>query len=273
MSRSHLEAAYAGRRHHLSPFLVLGDPTLEISFELAKRAIALGATMLELGLAYGDPSADGPAIQKANLRALGGGATTDAALELLKRIHSAFPSVPLNLLVYGNLVHARGFARFARDAVEAGASSLLVPDVLFEEGAELRAICKEANLGHAELVGPLTSRDRLAELAAAVDAYMYLVAFQGVTGARTGGTGALSELVQRTVLAVDVPVCVGFGLSEGAHVAAAFDAGGRVAVVGSHLANAIEAGAAAGPLGRGERVLEAFERALSPLAEVAKRYP
>jgi len=272
VSRAILDAAFAAKKHHLSPFLVLGDPTPEVSFELAKKAIELGATMLEVGIAYGDPSADGPAIQKANLRAMAAKADTGVALGIMKRIHEAFPSVPMNLLVYGNLVHARGFEAFARDAVAAGASSLLVPDVLFEEGEELRAVCKQANLGHAELVGPLTEPRRVKRLAETVDAYLYLVAFQGVTGARAGGSGAIGDLVKRTAELVDVPVCVGFGLSSGEQVASVFDSGARVAVVGSYLASAIEAGVEAGPLGNGERVVASFAKAFAPLAETAKRY-
>jgi tryptophan synthase alpha chain len=272
VSRAILDAAFASKKHHLSPFLVLGDPTPEVSFELAKKAVELGATMLEVGIAYGDPSADGPAIQKANLRAMAAKANTEAALGVMRRIHEAFPSLPMNLLVYGNLVHARGFAAFARDAVAAGASSLLVPDVLFEEGDELRAACKEAGLGHAELVGPLTDPRRVKRLAETVDAYLYLVAFQGVTGARAGGAGAIGDLVQRTASLVSSPVCVGFGLSSGDHVASVFDAGARVAVVGSHLANAIEAGVEAGPLGAGEHVIASFAKAFAPLAETARRY-
>ena len=114
MSRANLDAAFAAKKHHLSPFLVLGDPTPDISFELAKKAVELGATMLEVGIAYGDPSADGPAIQRANLRAIAAKATTPVAFGVMKRIHEAFPALPMNLLVYGNLVHARGFEADAR---------------------------------------------------------------------------------------------------------------------------------------------------------------
>ncbi len=272
MSRANLDAAFAAKKHHLSPFLVLGDPTPEISFELAKKAVELGATMLEVGIAYGDPSADGPAIQKANLRAMESKANTAVALAIMKRIHEAFPTLPMNLLVYGNLVHARGFEAFVKDALAAGASSLLVPDMLFEEGEGLRAVCKEHGLGHAELAGPLTDPKRLARLSSTIDAYLYLVAFQGVTGARTGGSSAIGDLVKRTADQVSVPVCVGFGLSSPEQVASVYDAGARVAVVGSYLANAIEAGVNAGPLGKGKHVVAAFENAFAPLAETVRRY-
>lgn len=272
MSLVHLQEAFRAKKHHLSAFLVLGDPTLDVSFELAKKAIELGATMLEVGIAYGDPSADGPAIQKANLRAMAAEAHTEAAFGVMRRIHEAFPHVPMNLLVYGNLVHARGFERFVDEALAAGASSLLVPDILFEEGEELRAVCKAKGLGHAELAGPLTTPKRLARLAKTIDAYLYLVAFQGVTGARTGGGDAIGELVTRVSAGVDVPVCVGFGLSSGEQVGKVFDSGARVAVVGSYLANAIEAGVNAGPIGDGRHVVESFAKAFAPLAETAKRY-
>ncbi len=265
MSRANLAAAFAASNQHVSPFLVLGDPTPEISFQLAKAAIELGATMLEVGIAFGDPSADGLAIQRANLRAMNAKATTPVAFSIMKRIHAAFPTIPMNLLVYGNLVHAAGFERFAREAVESGASSLLVPDLMFEEGEELRAVCKTVGLGHAELVGPLSEPKRIRKLAAAVDAYLYLVAFQGVTGARTGAADSIRELVHRTASGVEVPVCVGFGLSTREQIAAVFEAGARVAVVGSYLATAIEAGVNAGPLGDGAQVLAKFRAAFAPL--------
>jgi tryptophan synthase alpha chain len=238
MSRALLHAAIAEAPFHVSPFLVIGDPTPELSPELAQSAVEAGATMLELGFPYGDPCADGPAVHAANVRALRRGTSTQEAFELLARIRKTCPRTPLNLLVYGNLVHRRGPERFARDAAAAGASSLLVPDVPLEEGTDLRRACRLARLGHCELVGPRTSEDRLRRLDRVTDAFVYLVAHQGVTGVREGDVVA-QGLVRRVATMARNPVCLGFGLSRPEHVRAARAAGARIAVVGSALAELI----------------------------------
>jgi tryptophan synthase alpha chain len=244
---------------HVSPFLVLGDPSPELSVELALAAIACGATMLELGFPYGDPVADGPAIQKADVRALEGGTSTTKAIEILGRIHEASPNTPLNLLVYANLVHARGFERFCHDVVDAGASSLLVPDVCLEESAPLKKACRKAGLGHVQLVGPLTSSERLKRIDAAATSFIYLVAHQGVTGVRGAAFDDVEALVARTAWQLHQPLCVGFGLSKPDQIRRVFAAGARLAVVGSHLANVIADNARSGDL------VTAFSDALAPL--------
>jgi tryptophan synthase alpha chain len=269
MSLRALRAALR-RGRHLSPFLVLGDPTPDLSVALAEAAVREGASLLEIGFPYGDPVADGPAIQAADERALAGGTSTAGALRILSRIRAACPRTPLNLLVYGNLVHARGYERFCRDAVEAGASSLLVPDIPLEEGAALRRASRRAGLGHVELVGPLTPPERLARLDRAAEAFLYLVATQGVTGARDGFEATVSALVARTVAGARRPVCLGFGLSRPEHVRRAFGSGARIAVVGSHLAGVIgRAWREAGP-SREAAVIDAFAAALRPLVAAAR---
>jgi tryptophan synthase alpha chain len=226
-------------RPAVSPFLVLGDPTPALSLELAKAAVDAGAGALEIGFPYGDPVADGPAIQRADRRALASGMNTSSGFELLARIHEARPKTPLNLLVYGNLVHARGVETFAQDAAAAGASSLLVPDVPLEESGFLKIACRKAGLAHVQLVGPLTSRERLSRIDRAADGFLYLVAHQGTTGVRAGEFDSVEALVAATASAVRNPVCLGFGLSTPEQIARSFSAGARLAVVGSHLANVI----------------------------------
>ena len=271
MSRTILEDAFASSRHHVSPFLMLGDPTPELSVELAIHAARGGASMLELGIPYSDPCADGPAIQRACLRAANAGISTGEALEILAAIHRAEPSVPLNLLVYGNLVHARGYARFCRDAVAAGAASLLVPDIPLDEAGPLAAACTAADLGHVEMIAPLTTPERLAAIDAATDAFLYLAAHQGVTGAEISADETRSKLVGRIVPAVRNPVCLGFGLSSPANLAAGFGAGARLCVVGSHLVRTIEH---AWDDGNGEptAVISALTTCLEPLVQVGQEY-
>lgn len=264
MSRARLNRLLK-TRPSVSPFLVLGDPTPSISLELAKTAVDAGAAALEIGFPYGDPVADGPAIQKADMRALGSGTSTSSAFALLARIHDARPRTPLNLLVYGNLVHARGSERFAAEAAASGACSLLVPDVPLEESAPLKRACRAARLAHPQLVGPLTSAERLRRIDGTADGFLYLVAHQGITGVRDGDFDAVESLVARTVSLVRNPVCLGFGLSSSDQIARAFRAGARLAVVGSHLANVIEEAWEENGADRDERVIERFGSAVRAL--------
>ncbi len=250
---------------HVSPFLVLGDPDPEVSEELAVAAIDAGCRMLELGFPYEDPSADGAAIQRAGERARRAGVSTPQALAILARIHARRPDAAFNLLVYGNLVHARGYARFCADAVAAGASSLLVPDIPLEESEPLTRACTVADLGLVHLVAPTTAPDRIATLDAAATAFLYVVAYQGVTGASATETDLLARVRTRARL----PLCLGFGLSERRHVDAAFARGASIAVVGSHLARAIERAVARGEDPAGVRA--AFLAALVPLLSPTDR--
>lgn len=239
MSVSLLRTALARGRRHLSPFLMLGDPTPALSVELCRRLVDAGASMLELGLPFADPSADGPAVQAAGLRARSAGVSTREAFEVMTEVRAACPDTPLNLLVYGNLVHARGYQVFCREAVVAGASSLLVPDIPLEEGEGLRAACRAAGLGVVLLAGPRTIEERLTAIAAASDAFVYLTGHQGVTGA-AADADARRQWIARAVAAIDAPVCVGFGLRSREDVAEVHAAGAQLAVVGSHLLRSIE---------------------------------
>jgi len=259
MSRALLHRALASRRRHVSPFLVLGDPSPGLSYELALDAARAGATMVELGLPYSDPCADGPAVVAASRRARAAGVSTGRAFELLRAIATALPDVPRNLLVYANLVHARGVERFCDDAAAAGASSLLVPDLPFGEDALLAEACRASGLGFVRMAGPATPRARLSELARDCD-FVYVAGHQGVTGARDErDVAARATLLQRARDATRQPLALGFGLSSRDDVRGAFAAGAAIAVVGSSLARAIERGVATGAV-RAE-----FAAAFAPL--------
>lgn len=272
MSRALLQRHLADAASDFSPFLVLGDPDFETSVRLACRAYAAGVRMLEVGIAYDDPCADGPAIQAASARARSAGSSTQRALEAMDEVRRACPELALNMLVYGNLVHARGVERFCADAVAHGASSLLVPDIPHEEAASLRAACRAQDLGHVVFVGPMTDEARCATLAAEAEgAFVYLAATQGVTGATEAQDRA--ELVRRLTTSVRAPVCVGFGITSRRQAEAVFEAGASIAVVGSHFARAIGAAIDGGAQRSG--VVAAFDDALRPflLREIPSERP
>ncbi len=265
-----LRRAFETPAKHVSPFFVLGDPTPSLSFEIAVAAVRGGASMLELGIPFSDPSADGPAIQNADNRALAAGMTTARAMALMARIHEACPKTPLNLLVYGNLVHAWGYARFCEEAQRAGAASLLVPDIPLEECGALREACASAGLGFVALVGPLTSIERLHAIESRANAFLYLVGRQGVTGLASSTFDGTEALVRRVASEAHLPICLGFGLSRPDEVQRAFAAGARVAVIGSLFAKVIGAawdparGQACGP-----DVLASFSAAFAPFGAIA----
>ena len=238
MSLQRLRKSFAERPHHLIPFFVLGDPDPDTSVELVVAAVEAGATQVELGIPFSDPVADGPAVQAAGERALASGATVERSLELLAAIRSRV-DVPLNLLVYGNLVHARGYQRFAHDVVAAGASSLLVPDIPFEECGPLREACAQAELGLVHFLAPSTPTDRAELLAQDATGFLYLAGLQGVTGASSGSS---LEAVERISDAVSTPLVVGFGIRTPRNVRTVLGAGASAAVVGSALARRIELG-------------------------------
>ena len=261
MSLAALHASM-GKGPAVSPFVMLGDPTPELCVELARTAVSAGARMLEIGFPYSDPVADGPAIQAATGRALAEGTSTRRAFRLLERIAESCPGIPLNLLVYGNLVHRIGYERFTDTVSQAGASTLLVPDIPLEEAAPLRRACRRAGLGHVELAGPLTPEPRLQRLARG-SAFVYLAGFQGVTGVRHGGFAAVLRRVTEAAESVDVPVCLGFGLSSREQIVRAFEAGARIAVVGSHLARVV--GTLYGTPGDADRLLAGYRSAVHRL--------
>ncbi len=216
----------------LSVFLPIGWPNPKKFAKLCKIAVENGAGALELGIPYSDPVADGPVLQAAYREALAEGSSTARCLEGIESV--AGLDVPLNLLVYANLVHARrGLAPggFCDEAKKAGAHSLLVPDVPLEECGELREATLNAGLQYVSLVGPLTSRERLGRIARTVTGYLYVAGVQGITG---NAQDPVLDIV-RSAVATERPVYVGFGIRTRAQVEAVLGAGAASAIVGSAL--------------------------------------
>jgi tryptophan synthase alpha chain len=228
-------AARAEGRAALMPYLVAGFPEPETSAAVADAYAEGGADLVELGVPFSDPLADGPVIHAAATRALAAGATLESALELCERIASAVPAVPM---VYANMVVARGPAEFARLLADAGACGAIVPDLPLEESAQARAACDDAGVALVALVAPTTPDDRLAAIGASARGFVYTVSVTGTTGERGALASDLPAILARTKASTDVPVAVGFGIGTPEAAAAAADAGADGVIVGSRLVRA-----------------------------------
>ncbi|MEZ5121515.1 MAG: tryptophan synthase subunit alpha [Solirubrobacterales bacterium] len=254
----HIAAAFAGadKRAALMPYLMGGFPDLETSRRIGDACIDAGADLLELGIPFSDPLADGPVIQAAGAAALAAGATTDGVLAVCAALA---PRAPVVLMTYVNIVLARGIERFVGQAAQAGAAGLIVPDVPLEESAQLRAACDAAGLALVPLVAPTTPDDRLARIGAQARGFVYAVAVTGTTGEREGGDA--SALLARVKRATGVPVALGFGISTPADAARAAAGGADGVIVGSRLVRA--AAEAADPPAEVGRLVGELARALA----------
>jgi tryptophan synthase alpha chain len=237
--------ARAGGRSALIPYVVAGYPDADASFEIACAAIDAGADLLEVGLPYSDPLADGATLQRASQGALAAGSTFDRALALVARIAAARPSVPIVPMGYANQLIGGGDGRDrARALASAGAAAVIVADLTPDEGAPFERVAAEAGIGVVYLVAPTTSPERRAEVAARSGGFLYCVSLVGVTGARTSLPPTVSRLVREVKAVSPVPVAVGFGVSKPAHVRAITKAGADGVIVASALVDAL------GPDGR-----------------------
>ena len=234
------EAAGTAGRLALIPYVVAGYPDAETSFRVALAAVDAGADLLELGLPYSDPLADGATLQRASGVALANGATLDGSLALIERIAAARPAIPLVPMGYANQFIGGGDGReAARRLSAAGASGVIVPDLTPDEGGPFESVAHEHGLAVIYLVAPTTPRDRRAEIARRSGGFLYCVSLVGVTGARTALPSTVGRLVREVVAASPVPVGVGFGVSKPAHVRALARAGAGGVIVASALVDAL----------------------------------
>lgn len=207
---SRIADAFANGKAFIA-FLTCGDPDLDTTAELIRAMDDAGADLIELGIPFSDPTAEGPVIQAANVRALSGGVTTDRIFDLVRRVRETVKT-PMVFMTYANVVFSYGTDRFLNTAAEIGVDGLILPDVPFEEKEEFAPVCKKYGLDLISLVAP-TSRDRIARIAADAAGFVYCVSSLGVTGMRseiTSDVGAMVELVHQ---ATDLPAAIGFGIS------------------------------------------------------------
>ncbi|GAB3513593.1 tryptophan synthase subunit alpha [Pseudoxanthomonas daejeonensis] len=232
---AHLRSA--GRKA-LIPFITAGDPSLEATVPVMHALVEAGADVIELGVAFSDPMADGPVIQRSSERALARGAGTGYVFECVRSFRERDAQTPVVLMGYLNPVEIRGAARFAAGAVAAGVDGVLLVDLPPEEATGFQQPFDEAGLALVMLASPTTSPERAAMLSANARGYLYYVSYAGVTGADRLDTGAAGKRLHALRAASTVPVVAGFGIKDAASAAAmAVDADG--VVVGSALVSAL----------------------------------
>ena len=230
-----------GKRAALMPYLMGGFPSLEESVAAGLAAADAGADLLELGIPFSDPLADGPVIHAAGTAALAAGATPHGVLGVCERLAAR---VPVVLMVYANIVLTAGAEAFALRAAAAGASGMIVPDLPFDEAGELRAACDAEGLALVPLVAPTTTPERIAAIGAKARGFVYTVSLTGTTGERDALPEGLAETVERVRASTEVPVAVGFGISTAEQARAVAEIADGV-IVGSRVVRAAGEGGAA----------------------------
>jgi len=226
-------------RAALIPFFVIGDPDYDTSLAIVKAAVDAGADVLELGIAFSDPIADGPTIQKADVRAARSGMNVHKACEFIGEVKK-HRDIPIGLLIYCNLVQQYGVERFFRDFHEAGVNSVLVADLSIDDSDEVTGPAAAAGLDTVFMVTPNTTPDRMKRIAAETTGFIYTVSLLGVTGSREMLSGTVGDLIHRLKGLTDVPICVGFGVSKPEHARALAQAGADGVIIGSRLVAMIE---------------------------------
>jgi tryptophan synthase alpha chain len=240
--RERIAAAFSGhgRTAALMPYLMGGYPDVRGSIECGLAAADAGADLLELGIPFSDPLADGPVIHTAGTAALRNGAHLHDILGVARELSAQLPVV---LMVYANVVLARGAERFADEAAAAGASGLIVPDLPYDEAGELREVCDAAGLALVPLVAPSTVEERVREIGRDARGFVYTVSLSGTTGERDELPAELADTVARVRAASDVPVAVGFGISTPAQARQVAEIADGV-IVGSRIVRAAGEGGA-----------------------------
>ena len=207
---SKIRQAFDGKKAFI-PFITCGDPDLATTAEVVRAMAAAGADLIELGIPFSDPTAEGPVIQGANLRALSAGVTTDLVFDLVRELRKDV-TIPMVFMTYANVVYSYDAEKFIRTCSEIGIDGLILPDLPFEEKEEFLPICRKYDVDLISLIAP-TSDNRIAMIAKEAEGFIYVVSSLGVTGTRSEITTDLGAIVKVIRENTDVPCAVGFGIS------------------------------------------------------------
>ncbi|NVK58315.1 MAG: tryptophan synthase subunit alpha [Alteromonadaceae bacterium] len=221
------------------PFVMVGDPDIDTSEKIITQLIESGADALELGIPYSDPIADGPTIQKAAIRALDSSVTPTACFELLSRIRQRFPDIPIGLLLYSNLVLAKGIDNFYQQAAQAGIDSILIADVPIREAKRFIDTANSHNIKQIIIAPPNASDATMQSIGDMSSGYTYLLGRAGVTGAETAATMPAASLIEKLNSVNAAPALLGFGISNPEQVKHAIESGAAGAISGSATVNII----------------------------------
>lgn len=193
------------------PFITCGDPSLDITEQLVYAMEEAGADLIELGIPFSDPTAEGPVIQAANLRALTGGVTTDKIFDMVQNIRKK-TNIPIAFMTYANVIFSYGSEKFISKAAQLGIDGFILPDLPFEEKLEFLPLCKQYHIDLISLIAP-TSHERISMIAKQADGFVYCVSSLGVTGVRSEITTDISAMVALVKKAQNIPCAIGFGIS------------------------------------------------------------
>ena len=239
------------------PFLTCGDPDLETTAAIIRACAENGASLIELGIPFSDPTAEGPVIQEANIRALSAGTTTDRIFDMVREVRKDV-TVPMVFMTYANVVYSYGPERFCSACRDIGIDGMILPDVPFEEKEEFDTVCRKYGLDFISMIAP-TSEDRIAMIAREASGFLYIVSSLGVTGVRSSITTDLGSMVALVRKNTDIPCAIGFGIStadQAAKMAAIADG----VIVGSAIVRLIAAHGKDAPACVGEYVREVRPR-------------
>ncbi len=247
---SRIREAFQGKKAFI-PFITCGDGGLSTTVRTVKEMVKNGAAVVELGIPFSDPTAEGPVIQEANIRALGGGVTTDKIFDMVRELRKEV-TVPLVFMTYANVVYSYGTERFLQNCKDTGVDGLILPDVPFEEKDEFAPACRKYGVDFISLIAP-TSHERISMIAKEAEGFIYIVSSLGVTGVRSSITTDIGSMVKLIRENTDVPCAVGFGISTPEQAAQMYEVADGV-IVGSAIVKIVGQYGPEAPLHVGEYV-------------------
>ena len=223
-------------------YIVAGYPDIRTSEDIITSLINGGADIIEIGIPFSDPIADGSTIQDAIQNSLTSGTTPDMCLELASRIRKTFPDIPLIIMTYSNILFRKGYIQFAQQAKKSGIDGFIIPDIPIEEAKEYLDSVKNIGISTIFLVSPNTSEKRLKIINKICTGFLYVISIYGITGERKGFDEYTIESIKRVkkVIADNLPLAVGFGISNPQHVRYMIDAGADGAIIGSAIIKKIK---------------------------------